>query len=591
MDRREIIGLGLLGGLLGLSAKGQGQETSSGSKFANLSVTITLNGASYVYSMAGGKDLGLFKGPGFQQRNIQAKHPIPDIPAFEVYFRPDVAPGSRGEVVFELGKCWGPANKAAYHLLPNENGIAYHVEIKDGDTVVAHGDVPKHWWFARWRWQSGQREIVNTPSDLVAKKLVPLYGNTGVNIPALKSSQYVYAVMGSAGVVTAMGSTGDRADIGLLTEISANWLLNPTNTNAELAMRAWGEAAGSIPIHYRDEQTGAPVSSITYPKLSTYYQPQGASWFRSWTTIRNEKGSVVGDWGPDAAHYPALSYIPAVATGDPYFLENMQFDAVQVMAETAYGNDTNAYVNPGQTRTYAWGMRTLFMAARATQLAEENGTLPSWLLPFSYYKTLMANQLTRFNNWVHNPTPCGRVFCGATAINSSEVWEEEFLAQALGFAVLVGFSDWLAAYKWKLGSTIARTNGKSGWPRAFCTPYWLTYGPDLREGPYYPADPAAGRSDQYYQSWGELWKGFALKLLGNQISAETVAALAADPENGGVWAQSNGPDYLIYTRGVLALAVYNGIGEAVEPLSFLDKMVAKKGYMTARWSVMPKKSA
>ena len=52
---------------------------------------------------------------------------------------------------------------------------AYVVEIERGGKAVARVEVPKHYWFSRWRWQSAPRPIIAKPRDLIAAGLLPSY--------------------------------------------------------------------------------------------------------------------------------------------------------------------------------------------------------------------------------------------------------------------------------------------------------------------------------------------------------------------------------------------------------------------------------
>jgi len=48
---------------------------------------------------------------------------------------------------------------------------------------------------------------------------------------------------------------------------------------------------------------------------------------------------------------------------------------------------------------------------------------------------------------------------------------EEFELVIFAWAVRMGFTDWKPIVEWKAKNTIGRTDGKSGWVRAICTPY------------------------------------------------------------------------------------------------------------------------
>jgi hypothetical protein len=103
---------------------------------------------------------GDYEGPGFVQRCVMVAHP--DLP-MTVFFRPD-RDSARTEVVFELGRLWsGPPRRLG----------PYTAEILRGGQTLAKIDVPQHFWFSRWRWQSVRRPVVKRPAALIAAGLLP----------------------------------------------------------------------------------------------------------------------------------------------------------------------------------------------------------------------------------------------------------------------------------------------------------------------------------------------------------------------------------------------------------------------------------
>src|SRR5678815_4904486 len=77
-----------------------------------------------------------------------------------------------------------------------------------------------------------------------------------------------YGEKGFSGMVTGMGWTGDRPDIGILTGWAAQWLCKGNNTSTVIAQ---GEASGTMSMHLRDHVTAAPLDLIRdYPTLTSY---------------------------------------------------------------------------------------------------------------------------------------------------------------------------------------------------------------------------------------------------------------------------------------------------------------------------------
>jgi hypothetical protein len=538
------------------SALGAAVQQSTG---VDLSATVTINGKQLEYRAASGQDLGDFQGQNFVQRCIRVMRP--DSP-LTIYFRPDRT-SDRVEVIFELGRIWGAANRAAAHLGP------YSVEIKRAGNIIASIDVPFHWWFSRWRWQSTPRPVVRAPQELMNARLIMPYSTEIARMAgAVNSTGVTYRrPMDIAGIMVDMGSTGERPEIGPTTEYQATYLttLDPSALSASLAQ---AEAAGSIPIHIRDENTGAPVNFYQYPKISWYYIPQGNTWIK---TNGDSRDGLKCPWRSSDAHDPALSYVPYLLTGDPYFLETLQFQGNQALGWTNYHRGSGLQVvDPGQTRGEAWSLRTIFQLAKVSPDAP-----PKWLLPRAYWKHVLDDNRTYFTRTYINQTArASTVFHAATKLSAIAGWQEDFLACMLGWGVLMGFDEWRPAFLWKLQATLARTNGKSGWPRQFCSPYYYLIAKDLHD----PVTEASGISpDVWFKDWAEAWKVFRSDP-NNKV---------AEPFTDDVSWQEGGmtPDYLIYTRGVLALAAALGVAEAKEPHQFVNGMTVRRNYMTYRWAI------
>lgn len=530
----------------------------------DLSVAIALDGKELLFTAAGGRDLGDYKSPHFVQRCIRADHL--DSP-LSVFFRPD-RNSDRVEIVVELGRMWGKANAAAQHL------GAYRAVIRKGSRVLATVNVPKHWWFARWRWQSAPRPVIAKPADLIKAKLLPPYDASAASRaepPESKAEVAYKAPMDSAGLQVDVDATGERNEIGPVTEYQADYIITGRSSSLA-ALRAQAEAHASMPMHVRDEQTGGPVDFFKYPKLDWYHGESGSPWVKGSESIRDENNDTTCEWRLSTSHDPALSYLPFLLTGDPYHLEEMQFQANRILGRTNYHRAETGLqiVYPGQTRSYAWSMRTMFQLAAVTP--EQT---PSWLKPRAYWRRIVGDNLAWFTkNYVENPSPACSLFAAATRIDDVAPWQEEFLAFCLGWGVMLGFEDWRKAFRWKLRSTLARTDGKSGWPRQWCTPYFMIVYKTEPEDSLYTGESPPGI---WLKSWKEAW---------DVHRAEPKSKVVEPFPDKTSWAQHNSRHYLLYTRGVLALATHLGVAEAREPYAFVDNM-AKAKKMDYKWAIAP----
>lgn len=497
-----------------------------------LRVIIRSSGADFTYDENDADDLGAFSSPaGFTQSSSRAVHagfPL------TVHFRRD-RESDRMEVVFELGKIWD--GRAA-------NLASYRAEVWRGESLISAVEVPRHFWFSRWRWQSAPRPVYARMDDLRQRGLLPPLARRSESLftrAAPAPGNASYAVMELAGIAAQMGAGGERPDLGLMTEHQARFLCTKAG-DALATLRAQAEAAGTLPWHIRDERTGAPVNLDDHENMSWY----GDANVGDPHIPHSDSGISI-----DAAHQPALAYVPYLLTGDPYHLEDLQFAA----------NYNRGSLPPAdrlsipQPRAFAWSLRTLAQAARVTP-----ERVPSWLLPAAYFR----KDLDRTRQWfaatyIEDSDPLRRIFRATDNLAYSRdeppqapqgswvaPWQHDFLAAVLGWTVLMGFENWREAFHWQLGGTLARTSGRSGWRRAYPSPYRLI----VRER----------KSAPVAASWEEAWR----------LSSTMAGWPEADelPEGD--------PTYAIYARGVLAIAARLGVTEAQEPLAWITEQLRRR---------------
>src|SRR4029079_6103892 len=160
----------------------------------------------------------------------------PQLP-LSIFIRPDRG-SDRLEVVFELGRAWDPQEPG--------NLPAYQARIFRGTTSLASVDVREHYWFARWRWQSSPRPVRTKPAQLMDQWLMPQLTDRRRSVRQPQRKAERYEPMGLAGLAAYMGSTGERNEIGLLTEVQAQYLCTGNDLALE-TLFAQAEAAGTYP--------------------------------------------------------------------------------------------------------------------------------------------------------------------------------------------------------------------------------------------------------------------------------------------------------------------------------------------------------
>jgi len=424
-----------------------------------LIATVTIAGSSYTFQEIDGVDLGDYEDPAghFTQHCNKVTHP--GLPFMTVFFRPD-ADGSRQEVLFELGRCFsGPAaNMAAYTAV---------ISRADG-TVLATFNVPRHDWFSRWRWYSVERPARTTAAALMAAGLIPKYDFSLIagKPPAMQGAA-TYAPMGLAGQSPDMSTGGGGAEIGPVTTFQAEWIATG-NASSYRSMIAQAEAAGTWSFNHRDETTNGPLNAVTYPHASI--QSADAA-----TPLL----AMISPNHWDTPHQPALNYLPFLLTGDPYYLEGMQFQANSTIffQPWTFRPTFNVF---DAIRAWAWSTRTMACCAKVTP-----DTVPPWLLPKSYFKAnldgnrdyVMATYVNRGIEPYITHRTFERKFGDGDPTSPegtyTQPYMEAYCAIVLNWIAAMFPSEplWMQAAVWKGDQGVKRTNGTSGWNRSIVSPY------------------------------------------------------------------------------------------------------------------------
>jgi hypothetical protein len=215
--------------------------------------TVTIGGATIVFNPEDGAQLESYHDPAgqFEQANILCLNST--APNARVYYRPDIT-SHREEWVFEFGDPWN---------LTSVNLGAYTVAIKkiNGDIVTI--EVPEHFYLSRWRWESTPRPVRRTVEEIFQAKLLPRYDGSVLSRYANDHTAKTYSIMRLAGIMPNQATTGERADIGIVTGWQADYLCVGSNLDTILDQ---AEAAGTINMHVRDRTGVAPMDLFIYPK-------------------------------------------------------------------------------------------------------------------------------------------------------------------------------------------------------------------------------------------------------------------------------------------------------------------------------------
>ena len=217
-------------------------------------------------------------------------------------------------------------------MRPVGGKLTYDVTIRESGRPVLQQAGIEHFQYQTWHqqvWTKGD-PAVNVVHDVRAMARAGAIHNydfdAGVarGLVAGQLSQMSgagFGILGNAGVAKSMGMTGGRPDIGPVTLANTLWLMTQHADAARYAL-AQADAAGSIPWHFIDAETGTYISVVKYPKL--WSDQRGAQWDNKPLTQQIDPKN---GWQPDNAHQPDLSYIPYILTGLRYRLDQLQAQA------------------------------------------------------------------------------------------------------------------------------------------------------------------------------------------------------------------------------------------------------------------------
>jgi hypothetical protein len=386
-------------------------------------------------------------------------------------------------------------NNWAYQ--PDPHNIDYDVDIQlNGESVASHSLTHLH--HARWRdvvWHggSGNTHVRHNLGALVKSGAIPaLDPRTEISQDTIAGyanqwSQVDTGPMGIGTVEDYMPATGGRGDIGPLPSWTSHYLLT-------MAPEIWntvagnGRLGGSWSIHYRDKDTGLPVSLDDYPRMtllgnhSDTYNP-ATDQFEAFPDCGPNGCSQPEQRSPDTAHQPSLAFVPYLLTGDYYYLEELQFWANWNMfrANPGYRQAGDGLVKSDQVRGQAWSLRTLAQAAFITPDAHPMK---------SYFEQKMANNIEWYNaqyvEAAHNPLGWISPLLsedidddGSDEIVTSP-WMDDFFTWAVDYVYQLGYQDIRPMQVWKSTFPVGRIIGEGYcWLRG--APYRLAVRDDNNE--------------------------------------------------------------------------------------------------------------
>jgi hypothetical protein len=266
--------------------------------------------------------------------------------------------------LYKGGKLWIRATGENSYLDVTPQTKSYVPAVSIGGTQVWNnsGAALTHYANTRWTqegWIGGDPQIapqIDT-AYLKSTRLVPNYTAATADTAALNALYQTYAPNQRGNWTQTMGDTGYQDQIGLLPLWDALYVASGGDQRAWKSVVANAKALNSYPISWNDSVTKLPVKPSDRP-----------GWGLDGSGGSGSTSRAAGSLSWEIAHHGSGGYLAYLITGDYFHLETMEGQSAT--AYLAAGSTdwtaspsgpnlgTSRYFN-GQTRGYAWAMRTL----------------------------------------------------------------------------------------------------------------------------------------------------------------------------------------------------------------------------------------
>jgi hypothetical protein len=273
-----------------------------------------------------------------------------------------------------------------------------------------------------------------------------------------------------------MPTTGGRPDIAPLPQWQALFLLTMDPRLYQVMLQT-ADLGASYCSHYRSERTGRPVTLEDEPRFST----DGNFVGRSGQIDIPDTGGYKDPLVPDAAHEPALDFIPYLVTGDRFYLEELQFWSQwnETGTDPHSPGYANALVYWDQVRAQAWSLRTL---AQAEYITPDDDPFKSVLR-----RELRANVEHYDADFLKGGPKSNRLGLIwpipqlERAGRYIPPWQDDFFTWSLAYVQSLGDVDAQALLGWKLAFVVGRMIAPG-----FCWILAPSYGIAVRDSPQAP---------------------------------------------------------------------------------------------------------
>ncbi|NHZ92428.1 hypothetical protein F2P45_25980 [Massilia sp. CCM 8733] len=507
-------------------------------------------------------------------------------------------------------------NNWAYEPAPKQ--FTYDAEVLINGKSIYNINALKHYQHARWRkvFWPGVDPSIHIKHDtpyLIASKAVPNYDQSLTIVPAALTAMKTTwdsakaGPMGMAMVNNYMPATGGRPDIGLNHTWGAMYLLSMDERAKEVTV-GLSDLSGSWPMHYRDRNTGQPVSIVDYPYVRDIRISSDSynRVLKRWEDLPRcaPAAECVTPYTPDTAHHPSFSYLPYLVTGDTYHLDELHFWANWnlVNQNPGYRKFATGLVKSHQARGQAWALRSLTQAA---YIAPDDHPLKG------YFKQVVGNNLDWYTATYVNGNSNQLGFLDNSGFatvayggpggpkTGMSPWQDDFFTSAVGQAHELGFTNAKPLLDWKSRFPVGRMTAPG-----YC---WV-------DGAVYALSVRATETAPYFTTFGEAWqatmraadntdlvnstgKRYVDQPCGSQMQADWRTQLERDKKSGRTpWLAGEMTGYASSAEGfpanmqpALAAAADSGIPNARAAWDVFAKRTIKPDYgQRPQFAIVPR---
>lgn len=370
------------------------------------------------------------------------------------------------------------------------DNIRYDVDVVVDGAKTFERRAVDHRRLSRWRkvfWWGAGRPPLHVEHDLeslTSTGALPNYDDT-LTVSARGTPHETppvdgpeWDILGRGPLTAYMPTTGGRPEIAPYPLWTVRYLLT-MDPEAKAFVLAAGDLAGSWPVHVRAKRTDRVLTIDDRPEF--WLDARGKD-RPHWKEPRHEPNPERTKLSPDLAHQPSLAYVPYLATGDYYYLEEAYFWAnFCLLASWYHPRQNERGILAGQIRGDAWALRNIADAAWiATDGDPEVG----------YFDDKVRNNLTHRTKLMLGPPEYNSI--GAWGLRTTQgaripdpadprwiitaPWEEDYLIWSLHHACELGWADAARPRDFLLRLRVGTLTHAPEFDPRLATPYRLVVG-------------------------------------------------------------------------------------------------------------------